>query len=62
MTQILVCAHPWVLVQAEQVSWYPGGEDKVYPPIYRCPVCSRTKNEGEPDPKVVLGKIEEDSK
>lgn len=58
VTQVLVCAHPWVLIQAEQFTF--NADDEKTPAIYRCPICHKCKRADEPDPRVVLGKIEED--
>lgn len=54
---IIVCAHPWVLLQAKQLSFREDEEKS--PAIYRCPICHKCKNEGEHDPRIVLGIIEE---
>ncbi len=59
MTQIMVCAHPWQLLQAKQTLWYADG-DKVTPALYHCPICKKTKSEGDSDPRIVIGRMEEE--
>lgn len=60
MIKRLICAHPWRLIQAKQTLWSMEG-DRVMAAIYRCPVCQAGKAEGDVDPRVVLGILEEES-
>ncbi len=58
---VLVCAHPWELIMAEQYSFRAEGDEKI-PAVLRCPICHKCKNVGDPDPKVVIAKLEEEQK
>lgn len=57
--QVMICAHPWKMIQAEQYTFGPD-EEKI-PAIMRCPICQTCKKADEPDPRIVLGIIEEAS-
>lgn len=59
MTQVLICGHPWQLIQATQLVWRADPPETI-PAIYRCPMCGRVKNEGEPEPRVIIGRFEND--
>lgn len=57
MAQILICAHPWEMIQNTQVVFGTEPPEHI-PAIYRCPICKKLKNEGEINPRVILGTIE----
>jgi hypothetical protein len=57
--QLLICAHPWRMIQERQIHWSPEG-DKEIPALYRCPVCQSTKSEGDAEKRVVLAILEEE--
>ncbi len=57
MNKILVCAHPWRLVQARQL---PFVGDPM-PAVYQCPICQSGKSDGDPDPRIVIARLEEEN-
>lgn len=59
MNQLLVCAHPWQLIQAAQPIFRSDPPEHI-PAIYSCPVCRRTKNEHDIEPRVILGRLEDE--